>query len=57
MIDGPLVEKKLRKIEDLLRELRTVSIESFDEFKENVVVKRFVERNVELATAVKSKLL
>lgn len=49
MIDGPLVEKKLRKIEDLLRELRTVSIESFDEFKENVVVKRFVERNVELA--------
>jgi hypothetical protein len=32
MINRHLVEKKLRKIEDLLRELRTVSIESFDEF-------------------------
>lgn len=49
MIDKPLVEKKLRKIEDFLRELRTVSIDSFDEFKENVVIKRFVERNIELA--------
>ena len=49
MINRPLVEKKLRKIEDLIRELRTVSIESFDEFKKNIIVKRFVERNIELA--------
>lgn len=49
MIDKPLVEKKLRKIEDFLREMGTISIESFDEFKENIVVKRFVERNLELS--------
>ncbi len=49
MIDKHLIERKLRKIEDLLRELRVIKIESFDEFKENIVVKRFVERNIELA--------
>ncbi len=49
MLDKPLIEKKLRKIEEFLRELRTVRIESFDEFKENIVVKRFIERNIELS--------
>mgnify|MGYP001576691681 CR=1 FL=1 len=49
MIDKPLIEKKLRKIEDFLRELKTVNIESLKDFKENTVVKRFVERNLELS--------
>ena len=49
MIDKPLIEKKLRKIEEFLRELNTVNIESFDEFVGNIVTKRFIERNIELA--------
>lgn len=49
MIDKVLIEKKLRKIEDLLRELKSAHIGSFDEFKADTVVKRFVERNIELA--------
>ena len=49
MIAKPLIEKKLRKIEDFLRELKTVNIESLKDFKENTVVKRFVERNLELS--------
>jgi len=49
MIDKILIEKKLRRIEDFLRELRSVQVGSFDEFKANTVVKRFVERNIELS--------
>ena len=49
MIDKILIEKKLRNIELLLKELKSVKIDSFEEFKENVIVKRFIERNLELA--------
>lgn len=49
MIDKQLIEKKLRKIEAFLRELDAVRIENFDAFRENTVVKRFVERNIELS--------
>ncbi len=49
MIDRPLIEKKLRKIEEFLKELAIVKIESVEEFKDNIVTKRFVERNPELA--------
>jgi uncharacterized protein YutE (UPF0331/DUF86 family) len=49
MIDKPLVEKKLRRIEEFMRELRDVEIGTIEEFKENVVTKRFIERNIELA--------
>jgi len=49
MIDKILTEKKLRRIEGLLRELKSVHIDSFDEFGANIVTKRFVERNIELA--------
>lgn len=49
MIDKPLIEKKLRRIEDLLRELNGVEIATIEEFKLNIVVKRFIERNIELA--------
>ncbi|MBI5049282.1 MAG: DUF86 domain-containing protein [Nitrospirae bacterium] len=49
MIDKYLVEKKLRRIEDFLRELKEVKIEDFEGFKGNTIVKRFVERNIELA--------
>jgi uncharacterized protein YutE (UPF0331/DUF86 family) len=49
MIDRPLIEKKLRKIEEFLKELEIVKIESVEEFKGNIVTKRFIERNLELA--------
>ncbi len=50
MIDQHLVEKKLRRIEKFLREI--VSAEAppnFDAFAANIIFKRFVERNIELA--------
>jgi len=49
MIDKTLVEKKLRRIEEFLRELKDVEISSIEEFKENVITRRFIERNIELA--------
>lgn len=49
MIDSKLIEKKLRRIEEFLRELESVSISSINEFKDNIIVKRFVERNLELS--------
>jgi uncharacterized protein YutE (UPF0331/DUF86 family) len=49
MIDKHLIEKKLRKMEDFLRELQSIHIKDYEYFKENIVVKRFVERNIELA--------
>ena len=49
MIDGRLVERKIRKMEQYLRELMKVRIKSFEEFTQNTIIKRFVERNIELA--------
>lgn len=49
MIDRPLVERKLRKIEEFLKELEIAKIESYEAFKENIIIKRFIERNLELA--------
>jgi len=49
MIDKTLVEKKLRRIEEFLRELKNVEISTVEEFKENVITRRFIERNIELA--------
>lgn len=49
MIDEQLIERKLRRIEEFLRELSLASIESFDAFRADTVVKRFIERNIELS--------
>ena len=49
MIDNKLIERKIRKMEQYLRELKTVQVKSLEEFTENTIVKRFVERNIELA--------
>lgn len=49
MIDKPLIERKLRRIEDFLRELKGIEIGSIKKFKENIITKRFIERNIELA--------
>ncbi len=49
MIDLHLVEKKLRKIEEYLLEINRVDIPSFKEFQKDIVVKRFIERNLELS--------
>lgn len=48
MVDGLLVERKLGKIEQYLRELRTVQVSSVEEYKKDVITKRFIERQVEL---------
>lgn len=50
MIDKHLIEKKLRRIEEFLREVASADVpEDFDTFSGNIVFKRFVERNIELA--------
>ena len=49
MIDRNLLEKKLKKIEEFLRELRSVRVEGLEEFRKDVVTRRFIERNIELA--------
>ena len=49
MIDKNLVERKIRKMEQYLRELQTVQVKSLEGFTEDTIVKRFVERNIELA--------
>ena len=48
MVDRLLVERKLGKIETYLRELQSVQVTSLEEFKRNVVTKRFIERQLEL---------
>ncbi len=48
MIDKVLIEKKLRKIKEFLKEIKPVEINSLNEFKNNVIAKRFIERNIEL---------
>jgi len=49
MIDRQLIEKKLRNIEAFLRELKSIDIEGFEQFRKDTVIKRFVERNIELS--------
>jgi uncharacterized protein YutE (UPF0331/DUF86 family) len=49
MIDKILIERKLRKIEEFLKELEAAPVTSFEEFRANVVIRRFIERNIELA--------
>ena len=50
MIDKHLTEKKLRGIEGFLREIEGEDSPSdYDAFAENIVFKRFVERNIELS--------
>ncbi|MBA3061107.1 MAG: DUF86 domain-containing protein [Nitrospirae bacterium] len=49
MIDKQLIEKKLRKIEEFLRELKETEVKDLEEFKSNIIIKRFIERNLELA--------
>lgn len=48
MVDLLLVERKLGKIETYLRELQSVQVTSLEEFKRNVVTRRFIERQLEL---------
>jgi uncharacterized protein YutE (UPF0331/DUF86 family) len=47
MIDKVLIEKKLRKIYEFLNEIKPIGINSLNEFKNNVMAKRFIERNIE----------
>lgn len=48
MVDRLLIERKLGRIEGYLRELQVIQVRNLDEFKGNVVMKRFVERQLEL---------
>ncbi len=50
MIDPHLLERKLKRIEQFLREMETAEgPAAFDEFSGNTVFKRFIERNIELS--------
>lgn len=49
MIDKQLTEKKLRKIEEFIRELKYAEVSNFSAFRKDIVMKRFIERNLELA--------
>ncbi len=49
MIDKTLVKNKLKKIEQYVEEFKNIKEISFEEFQKNVVIKRFIERNLELA--------
>jgi uncharacterized protein YutE (UPF0331/DUF86 family) len=49
MIDKPLIEKKLRRIEEFLHELQSAGRCTIEEFKKNIIKRRFIERNIELA--------
>ncbi|MCD6489317.1 MAG: DUF86 domain-containing protein [Thermodesulfobacterium sp.] len=49
MIDKILVKNKLKKIEQYMEELKNIKELSFEEFQKNIVIKRFIERNLELA--------
>ena len=49
MVDRALVERKLSRIEGYLRELRGVSVGNLEDFQSDVVVRRFVERQIELS--------
>jgi len=49
MIDKVLIKNKLNKIETYLKELRNVSVNTYEEYCKNVILKRFIERNIELA--------
>ena len=49
MIDKILVKNKLKKIEQYVEELKNIKELSFEEFQKNIVIKRFIERNLELA--------
>ena len=48
MIDKNLIEKKLKAIEDYLREIqKSPMINNFYDFENNIPFKRFIERNNE----------
>lgn len=49
MLDRDMIERKLRRINEFVREIEDAKVGSSEEFRTNVVVKRFVERNIELA--------
>ena len=49
MIDKVLIEKKLRRIEEFQRELKSVNINNLSDFKKDIIVKRFIERDIELS--------
>jgi len=50
MINKSLIEKKLKKIETFLKEIESAKApDNFQAFSENIVFKRFTERNIELA--------
>ena len=50
MIDTRLLTRKLKRIEQFLREMETADgPATFEEFAGNTIFKRFVERNIELS--------
>ena len=49
MIDGELITRKLKRIEQFLREIHAAEAPpTFEAFSRNIIFKRFIERNIEL---------
>lgn len=49
MIDRHLIEHKLKRIENFIKEIKTVNIPSLKEFNSDVIKRRFIERNLQLS--------
>ncbi len=49
MIDRVLVRNKLKKMEQYIKELQSLGEIDYEEVQKNVILKRFIERNLELA--------
>ncbi len=49
MVDKVLIKNKLNRIETYLKELKAIKAPTYEEYCKNVVLKRFIERNIELA--------
>jgi uncharacterized protein YutE (UPF0331/DUF86 family) len=49
MIDKHLIDHKLKRLEGFLRELRQVEVPSYEIFKNDIIKKRFIERNLQLS--------
>lgn len=48
-INKHLIEHKLKRIEEFLREIKTAKVESLSAFSSDVIKRRFIERNLQLS--------
>lgn len=49
MINKVLIKSKIKKMSKYINEIETYRPKSLQEYKNNLILKRFIERNLELA--------